>query len=473
MTARDLIATALRNLRRQKLRSGLTIFAVVIGATSVTIMLALVGGAKDFYLAQVESTGQLQQVVVSQATDLDYEHARYANASDGGVKLTDALAGKIATLPHVKAVARNASPWVFEALSYNGQKLTVNNVQSSDANGVVVRQVLAGRDFTADDGKGRILLSQPYADKLGFAHRYGDLVGKSVTLITRDHFTGDGATVRQPAFGSGQNAGQSSGQPDQPPVELAASVVGVVAGDDTALYFPLSWTRDLLDSRRYDMTDADRRAMDQANHNRRPGDPPVQPHFTLIHQNELDQRGYNSFIVKADRSSDVEQVATAIRTLGVGAATARSAIDQQLQIFNILGYVLGGIGGIALVVAAIGVINTMVMAILERTREIGVMRACGATRATVRRVFTVEAGLLGFLGGVVGVAAGFGLTRIANLVINGQLAASSVAARDIVGLKVWLIAAVIAATTTIGALAGLYPAVRAARLDPVEALRYE
>jgi ABC-type antimicrobial peptide transport system permease subunit len=272
----------------------------------------------------------------------------------------------------------------------------------------------------------------------------------------------------------GQGPGDGGGKPpEQPPTDLPATVAGVVAGDDTTLYFPLSWTRGLLDNRHYELTEADRRAFDEANHQRRPGDPQPQPHLTLVTQNELDQRGYNSLTVKADRTSNVDSVAAQIRALGVGAATARSFVDQQLQVFRILSYVLGGIGGIALAVAAIGVVNTMVMAILERTREIGVLRACGATRATVRRLFTIEAGLLGFLGGVLGVAAGFGLTRVANVVINKQLTASSVNAHDIVGLSLWLVAAVVGATTLIGVLAGLYPAVRASRLNPVEALRYE
>jgi len=169
----------------------------------------------------------------------------------------------------------------------------------------------------------------------------------------------------------------------------------------------------------------------------------------------------------------VEQVATQIRKLGVGAATARSFVDQQLQIFNVVSLVLGSIGAIALAVAAIGVINTMVMAILERTREIGVLRACGATRATIRRLFTIEAGMLGFFGGMFGVAAGFGLTRIANVFINKQLTANSVKAHDIIEVPMWLVATVIATTTMIGALAGLYPAVRASRLNPVKALRHE
>ncbi len=473
----DLAGTSLRNLRRQKLRSALTVFAIVIGAASVTIMLALVTSAKDFFISQLESTGQLQQVIVSQATDLDYEHAQYSNSSDGtGVKLTDALVSKISALPHVTAVARNASPYVFDALVYNGQKLTVNNVQASDANGVIVREVLAGRDFSTADGAGTILVSQPYADKLGFKKRYNDLIGQQVTLLTRSGFTGEGAKITPPNTGptnngNGNGPGGDGQQP--PPTEFQATVLGVVADYDNTLYFPLSWTRALLTNRHYEMTEADRLASEEANRRAGPGSQPQQPKLTLVSTNELDQRGYNSLTVKADAASNVDQVAAGIRALGVGAATAQSLVDAQLKVFQILGFVLGGIGAIALVVAAIGVINTMLMAIFERTREIGVMRACGATRATVRRLFTVEAGLLGMLGGLVGVAAGYGLSLVANVFVNQQLSANSVKARDIIGLPPWLILAVVATTTLIGAMAGLYPALRASRLNPVEALRYE
>lgn len=148
-------------------------------------------------------------------------------------------------------------------------------------------------------------------------------------------------------------------------------------------------------------------------------------------------------------------------------------IASQLTIFNIVGMVLGAIGGIALIVAAIGVVNTMIMAILERTREIGVMRAVGSKRSTVRRLFTTEASMLGFMGGVIGVAFGFGLTRIANVVVNKQLASNAVTARDIIGTPPWLIFTMISIAMLIGLLAGLGPAARAARLDPVDALRYE
>src|SRR5439155_24068017 len=117
------------------------------------------------------------------------------------------------------------------------------------------------------------------------------------------------------------------------PTERSATVLGAVAGAATPRSSPLPWTRGLLQNRRHDMTDADRKALDEAMHHRAPGSPPPQPHVTLITTNELDQRGYGSLTVKVDRTSDVEPVAASIRTLGVGAATALSFVDQQLKVF--------------------------------------------------------------------------------------------------------------------------------------------
>ena len=101
------------------------------------------------------------------------------------------------------------------------------------------------------------------------------------------------------------------------------------------------------------------------------------------------------------------------------------------------------------------------------------MRAIGATKKTVRRLFTVEAGVLGFMGGVFGVALSFGVATGLNQVLNKQLEDNGVAARNVVSVPIGLALIVIAVTTAIGMLAGRLPARRAANLDPVEALRYE
>jgi ABC-type antimicrobial peptide transport system permease subunit len=475
----DYIVIAFRNIRRQKLRSALTIFAVVIGATSITIMLSAVFSLKGFMTKQFEANGVFQQIAVSQQTDVTWD-----NRSSGGnctdcVILSDDLATKIATRPHVTGVARQTNMWQFEALTYKDQKLRMQQMTAYDANGVITRSMVAGRDLTSADKEGVITISSDYADKLGFKHKYDQLVGQEVSFFTTNYYTGIGsdpvkaAQEQQAWFSSHPNADGRDYKPA--PVTLKAKIVGI-SGSDFDRYtvrVPLDWARGMQLDQRYEVTREAQEAA-QAMCRNKPGPCNTQPTPTLTTVDMLAKNGYGSFIVKADKSSNAAAVAKDIRnTYKVGAADAQTEIKQQLSVFNILGIVLGGIGGIALVVAAVGVINTMVMSILERTREIGVMRAVGARRATVSRLFTFEAALLGFAGGVIGLAVGYGAVLVANPFINKQLQGNNIDSSNIITLPIWLVVGVVALTTVIGILAGLYPARRAARLDPVEALHYE
>jgi ABC-type antimicrobial peptide transport system permease subunit len=259
-------------------------------------------------------------------------------------------------------------------------------------------------------------------------------------------------------------------------VTLTGKIVGITSANDKSyvIRVPLEWARGMQESQQAQVTQADQDAA-QAQCRNSHGPCNTQPiPSTVTVTDELAKQGYNSLIVKVDQSSNAAAVAKTIRdSYKVGAADAETEIKQQLAIFNILGLVLGGIGGIALVVAAVGVVNTMIMAILERTREIGVMRAVGARRGTVSLLFTFEAALLGFFGGVFGLALGYVAVLIANPIVNKQLSGNSITSSNIITLPIWLILGVIGLTTVIGILAGLYPARRAAHLDPVEALRYE
>jgi len=137
----DYLRLAWRNIRRQKLRSALTIFAVVIGAMSVTIMLALVTGAKSFFLNQVESSGMLQQVAISNKPDIsdfnDAQHSGGGPCGDGCVKLTDALTDQVKAIPHVIGVARIIDGGSFQAISFGTKKLSSQQVIAYDANGII------------------------------------------------------------------------------------------------------------------------------------------------------------------------------------------------------------------------------------------------------------------------------------------------------------------------------------------------
>ncbi|HVX58519.1 MAG TPA: FtsX-like permease family protein [Candidatus Saccharimonadales bacterium] len=466
----DYIAIAFRNIRRQKLRSALTIFAVVIGALSVTIMLALVFSAKGFMTKQFEQSGLFQQVVVSPQTDITWnDQGNGANNCQNCVKLNESLIRKIDKLPHVDGVSRNVHPYVFQAIELGNTKLRVQNVESHDVNGIQHSNIVAGREFNSKDGKGLVIITSDYADKFGYKDRYADLIGKEVQLPTQNYFSGEGSDPvkrqqeQQDFFNNHPGADGRDFQPT--PTVLSAKIVGITDTLDNSytLRVPLAWARGLSEDIQYQP------AQQQCGFNQPCHQVPAKTTVT----DELAKNGYDSLIVKADSATNAKTVASEIKKLGVGATDAQSYINEQLSIFNIIGIVLGGIGGIALAVAAVGVVNTMIMAILERTREIGVMRAVGARRSTVSRLFTFEASLLGFFGGLIGLGIGYVLTLIANPIINKQLASNGLTATNIISLPPWLIIGVIVITTFIGMLAGLYPARRAAHLDPVEALHYE
>jgi len=184
--------------------------------------------------------------------------------------------------------------------------------------------------------------------------------------------------------------------------------------------------------------------------------------------------GYGSVYVRVRRIADVDSVAQSIRNRGFGVFSISDQLKELKRGFLLFDAALGSIGLIALVVAALGIINTMVMSILERRREIGVMKAIGGSESEIKGIFFVESGCIGVLGGVFGLGLGWAVTRIANTVMNFYMARQGVIADiDFFYIPSWLILGAVGFSIFVSLLAGLYPAIRAARVDPVEALRHD
>jgi ABC-type antimicrobial peptide transport system permease subunit len=141
--------------------------------------------------------------------------------------------------------------------------------------------------------------------------------------------------------------------------------------------------------------------------------------------------------------------------------------------FLIFDAFMGIIGFIALFVAALGIVNTMVMSIIERTREIGILKSLGAQEPQIRLLFLVESGTIGLIGSIGGLCLGWVVSRVASFLTQQWMSRQEVPPMDMFHLPVWAGFAAVVFGIVVSVLAGLYPSARAARIDPVEALRHE
>ena len=171
--------------------------------------------------------------------------------------------------------------------------------------------------------------------------------------------------------------------------------------------------------------------------------------------------------------AQVESVEDAIKKMGFTTFSILDASNSLRQVFRVLYAFLGIFGSLALTVASIGIVNTLVMAILERRREIGIMKAIGASDSDVRKLFFAEAGAMGILGGIVGVVLGWAIGQVINFGVNIYLKSQSVPPEHFWSVPLWLVVFSILFAFVVSLVSGLYPAGRAAKLDPVQALRYE
>ncbi len=177
--------------------------------------------------------------------------------------------------------------------------------------------------------------------------------------------------------------------------------------------------------------------------------------------------------VRVENADVMESVRTQILEKGLSVSALFDVVDQANKIFKALQIVLGVFGAAALLVSAIGMFNTMTIAFLERTQEIGIMRAMGAARRDVFSLFVVESAFMGFLGGFGGILIGYIVQALVNFGLN--LLARAFGGSPVVLFRtpLWLVFAIIAFSTSVGILTGIIPGRRASKLNPLEALKYK
>jgi putative ABC transport system permease protein len=435
MKARDLLRLVWSNLRRMKVRVAMTAIGVVIGTAAVIVLISLAAGLQRTATEGVGSIGDLTQITVYAPSFIRAMGGSSGQPRDQDV-LDDPMLDEIRDLPGVVA----ATP--REQLM-GGATLRLNRLLGgAEVVGIDPTQV-EGMDFALASGSGRLGRWQTLIGgrvEEGFynpqsqrpAEEPPDLQGQALQLIlTRI---------------------SDDGQPIERVVRLRVTGVLEESGgrDDRAVYLALN---DVLELNGW---------------------------FTGRRPNP-GRDGYQQVLVKVATSEQVLAVEQEIRERGFYAYSPRSTLQEMNILFLVIQGVFGGIGAIALIVAAFGIANTMTMAIYERTREIGLMKAVGATNRDVMSVFLAEAGGIGLLGGLGGVLVGVGLGALIDLIAGTYLAAQAVqsgataadASISLIHTPLWLPIFAVVFATLVGVASGLYPAMRAASLSPVTALKYE
>ena len=451
MNTFDLLRMIFDNLRRQKGRVVLTALGVVIGTASIVLLVSLASGMQENMMNQFAKSGMLTSINVYPADPNmggpgikgggGMGMAEGRGGGGGGnnqqALLTAAVIKQISALPGVKVVMPRVSLESYALI--NVGKLE----NGTGVYGVATRDTstldIAIAQGTGIIGKNEAIIGgwtaknfyNPSAGPNGYNNPQApDLLGKRVRFtITKYTETGE---LRKTV--------------DLKIVGITAEVLSEYDGMMIAYIDDVEGWNEWVRGKRI-------------NRNR---------------------EGYPELLAKVNSIDSVLVVADQINSMGYRAQTPMSFIKQIQNTFTIMQIVFGSIGAISLLVAAIGIANTMTMAIMERTREIGLMKAIGATNRDILGIFLGEAASIGFIGGATGTLLGWGVGKTFNGTLSGALSsifpvptAPGSGPVEIVSTPLWLVIFAITFATMIGLLSGLYPSIRAAMMEPVVALKHD
>ncbi|MCB8927832.1 MAG: ATP-binding cassette domain-containing protein [Ardenticatenaceae bacterium] len=416
----DIIRQALSNLRRRPVRNVLTAGGVLIGIVTLVAMVSFGVGVQREVQRNFESIG-LENLFVRPVYNEPDAFDPFA-APSPQTPITPELVAQIEQLPDVVSVTPELGlPFGIDiALAYGDTSLPIRIADSEERQFSFGGQTdpVAGVEL-GDQGNDGVVLVRGLADSLlADGQTYDDLLGQNLSLI-----------VQLPR-----------GETETFPSEI----IGV---------------RDSFSSSAIDLGLAEREAILAWWYNE---------------PNILQTEGYNGLTVQTTDLGAITAVSIQIEELGLQTQSLEAILNVANQVLGLMQALLGSVGGLALLVAALGVANTMMMAIYERTREIGVLKALGASAGEIRALFTVEAAMLGLLGGFFGLIFGTLLGRLVDWIGHRFLIAEGITGiGQLSVVPPWLALGSLAFAAFIGIVAGLYPAARAARLDPVAALRHE
>jgi putative ABC transport system permease protein len=458
----DMAELAVRNLRESILRNSLTTVGISVGVASLVAMLSLGIGLQQLAGRRLQKSGLFDTVVVTSRRDLrgfSREQEENGPAPAESPALNESARQKIAQLPNVLEAYPDIR-FITELRYEDKPYLTMMAGLPFSAKANDAFDGMQGNFFSSDTAPEVILQKSFAAQLLGKTPKAGSdeanvtelakpLLGKPLTMRYAERTATPTSTLETQTSNSAGTAYSVVSR------EATLKIVGVCDLDPDSMrgqarariFLPLKLAQNLHVMQPSDLRDTTNVVG-------------ATPAYTTVE-------------VHVKSPTQVQTVEDAIKKMGFNTFSIVDATRSLRQFFAVLDLFLGIFGSLALAVASIGIINTLVMAILERRREIGIMKAIGASDGDVKGLFFAEAGVMGVFGGIVGVALGWTIGRVINLGTNVYLKRQHFPPEQIWFVPWWLVIGAIAFAIVVSLLSGLYPASRAARLDPVQALRYE
>lgn len=430
MRSSDFIKMGLKNLTRRKLRTLLTILGVVIGTFSIVVMMSLGIAMSEGFEEQIMQMGSLTTITVNK-----YYHPETENSDEwtpGKEKeLDDNLVTKLKAIPHVEAV----TPIEYMSVKLISGKYeswsTLCGIDTAAFNYFDFPELEEGRYLTIDDTDE--LLYSAYSTYF-YNPKGSNMIADSDELvdIMKDRI--------KMTFDMGNN---KDSKPKYYTAKFAGKMVESNGDKNGYLYVNIDqmkkWKKEL----------------------KKAG------------VKNYDGEGYSQIWVSVDDVKYVEEVQEQIKAMEYGTYSLADMLKPMQETSNTLQLILGGIGAISMLVSAIGIANTMVMSIYERTKEIGIMKVLGCIISDIKKLFLFEASMIGLIGGAMGVGlsylASYFMNKYAD-VIGGALGVGSSGSKISV-IPIWLVVLALGFAMLVGIISGYYPAKRATKIKAIEALR--
>ena len=441
----DLLAMSLKNLSRRKLRTALTVLGVVIGTASIVVMVSLGIGLSELNRELISSYGSLTEITVNNPYNGD--------STKDPFYLTDDVVKQMEKLPYVTGVYPMLQVDVLMQQGKYTSNVTLNGVPYE-----YLKKIPLGQGTLSYSSDHELKLIYGNAIIQWFTDAKGNNTYWETGELPNVDFMGKPMFVifDTDTYYQSQNGGEDA---PKPPKKYLLKADGVVEGgvDDYNSYAYNVYTRlDLLE------TQLKRIFKKKAI----PGQPTTKkgkPYRYFI---------YNSCSVNVDDIEHVGEVQKKLTDMGFQASSNADWMKQSEQQSNMIQAVLGGIGAVSLFVAAIGIANTMMMSIYERTKEIGIIKVLGCDMKVIRNMFLLESGFIGFMGGVVGLVFSAGISFAINHLLQIGQAMTGMSG-NISRIPPWLAAASVGFAVLMGMAAGFFPALRAMKLSPLAAIRNE